>query len=610
VSGALRVRALAGLGVFSYAAGGCGRVAPLRRRDFVSAGLAAAAVSAWPFGRAKAVAASRVRPGAPGWPRESEWAQLAQATGGRLSKLAPPASSDLASNGRNPFFRGDTPSLTENVGWLDAWRSEPSAYVVAAESASDVAAAVRFADAHNLRLVVKGGGHSYLGTSCAPDSLLIWTRKMNAIAVHSAFTPQGGSAPAVPAISLGAGCIWLHAYQAAAGAKRYVQGGGCTTVGVGGLLLGGGFGSFSKRYGLAAASLLEAEIVTADGGVRIVNAAREPDLFWALKGGGGGSFGVVTRFTLATHELPDQFGGLNWTVRARSDEAYRNLIARFVDHYADTLLNPHWGETAHFAPDNLFRLSMVFQGLTGNEAEAAFAPLARYVAEHPADFETQNPPKGSAVQASWFWSASLFHLVGAGIVDFDSRPGANWNDFWWNGDGGQAGAFWDAYQSMWLPAALLDPPKRASLADALFAASRRWYVELHFNKGLAGAPAEVIAAARDTPVNADVASAFALAIVASNTPNSPADGSPDMAQSRERAKRVGEAMAALRTIAPGSGSYFNECDYFLDDWQRAQWGDNYPRLAAVKQTYDPKGLFTVHHGAGSESWSADGFTRT
>ena len=568
-----------------------------------------AAASAWPFGRAKAVAASRARPGEPGWPQESEWAQLAQATGGRLSKLAPPASSDLASNGRNPFFRGDTPSLTENVGWLNAWRSEPSAYVVAAESASDVAAAVRFADAHNLRLVVKGGGHSYLGTSCAPDSLLIWTRKLNAIAVHSAFTPQGSSAPAVPAISLGAGCIWLHAYQAAAGAKRYVQGGGCTTVGVGGLLLGGGFGSFSKRYGLAAASLLEAEIVTADGVIRTVNATREPDLFWALKGGGGGTFGVVTRFTLATHELPYQFGALNWTVRAHSDDAYRNLIARFLDLYSGTLFNPHWGETAHWSPDNVFRVSMVFQGLTVKEAEAAFAPLTKYVSDHSADFETQRPLKASAVWASWLWSSWLFRLVARDAVDFDKRQGASWSDFWWKGDGGQAGAFWDGYQSIWLPAALLDPPKRAALADALFAASRRWYIGLHFNKGLAGAPAEAIAAARDTPANADVASAFALAIVAADRPNPPADGSPEMAQSRERAKRVGEATAALRTIAPGSGCYLNECDYFLDDWQRAQWGDNYPRLAAIKQKYDPHGLFTVHHGVGSEGWSADGFTR-
>ena len=133
-----------------------------------------------------------------------------------------------------------------------------------------------------------------------------------------------------------------------------MQGGGCTTVGVGGLLLGGGFGSFSKRYGLAAASLLEAEIVTADGVIRTVNATREPDLFWALKGGGGGTFGVVTRFTLATHELPDQFGALNWTVRAHSDDAYRNLIARFLDLYSEALFNPHWGEQAHWRPTMCF----------------------------------------------------------------------------------------------------------------------------------------------------------------------------------------------------------------------------------------------------------------
>ena len=84
-----------------------------------------------------------------------------------------------------------------------------------------------------------------------------------------------------------------------------MQGGGCMTVGVAGLIQSGGFGSFSKAYGMAAASLLEAEVVTADGAVRIANACTNPDLFWALKGGGGGSLGVVTRLTLRTHELPD-----------------------------------------------------------------------------------------------------------------------------------------------------------------------------------------------------------------------------------------------------------------------------------------------------------------
>jgi FAD/FMN-containing dehydrogenase len=106
-----------------------------------------------------------------------------------------------------------------------------------------------------------------------------------------------------PAVSVGAGAIWLHVYDAVTTkAGRYVQGGGCTTVGVAGLVQSGGFGNFSKNYGTAAASLLEAEVVTADGEVRIANDCSNPDLFWALNGGGGGTFGVVTRLTLKTHE--------------------------------------------------------------------------------------------------------------------------------------------------------------------------------------------------------------------------------------------------------------------------------------------------------------------
>jgi len=121
--------------------------------------------------------------------------------------------------------------------------------------------------------------------------------------------------------------------------------------------------------------------------------------------------------------------------------------------------------------------------------------------------------------------------------------------------------------------------------------------------------AEVITAARDTPMNPDVANAFALAIIATSTPDEPAEGLPEMVQARERAQRVADAFEALRLIAPGAGSYFNECDYFLENWQQGQWGDHDPRLAEVKRRYGPKGLFFVHHGVGSEGWSADGFVR-
>ena len=198
---------------------------------------------------------------------------------------------------------------------------------------------------------MKGGGHSYQGTSCAADSLLVWTRQMNAISLHDAFVAQGCEATQAPqpAVSVGAGAIWLAAYEAVTTrGGRYVQGGGCTTVGVAGLIQSGGFGSYSKKFGLAAAGLIEAEVVTADGVARIANAHTNPELFWGLKGGGGGSLGVVTRVTLRTRELPQFFGGVSGTIRATSDAAFRELIARAMTLYAEQLLNPHWGEQMRF----------------------------------------------------------------------------------------------------------------------------------------------------------------------------------------------------------------------------------------------------------------------
>ena len=137
-----------------------------------------------------------------------------------------------------------------------------------------------------------------------------------------------------------------------------------------GLIQSGGFGSFSKQYGLAAASLLEAEVVTADGEVRIVNACSHPDLFWALKGGGGGSFGVVTRVTLRVHPLPEDFGAVNMTIKAASPAAFRRLVGLIVDFCAEHLVGPHWGEQIRLRRDNALQVSMVFQGLTRGAAVA------------------------------------------------------------------------------------------------------------------------------------------------------------------------------------------------------------------------------------------------
>src|SRR5439155_26356799 len=122
-----------------------------------------------------------------------------------------------------------------------------SAYAISVEKTSDVVAAVNFARDNNLRLVVKGGGHSYQGTSNAPDSLLIWTRAMNSITLRDGFTPLGCNNQPQPAVTIETGAMWIDVYDAVTTrAGRYVQGGGCATVGVAGLIHSGGFGSFSK----------------------------------------------------------------------------------------------------------------------------------------------------------------------------------------------------------------------------------------------------------------------------------------------------------------------------------------------------------------------------
>jgi len=578
------------------------------------ASLAAAPLIAALTGPARAMtAAGRVRPGAPGWPSDAAWAELKSEVGGRLEPVVLPsldkasAEADFA----NQFWLRDQPAYTQLSGWLGAWRSTPSAYAVKAESADDVAAAVKFAAAHRLRLVVRGGGHSYLGGSSAPDSLLIWMRPMDEIVIHDAFVADGSDAAPVPAVSLGGGVIWLHAYQAVTGgAGRYVQGGGCTTVGVGGHVQGGGFGSFSKRYGLAAASLLEAEVVTADGKIRVVNPTREPDLFWALKGGGGGTFGVVTRFTLATHELPANFGAAKWKVQANSDEAYGRLLQRFLEVYSAGLFNDHWGEQVRARPDNRLDVEMVFQGLTSAQARAAFTPLETFVRDHPEDYKPQAPFLALALPARKFWNADFFRSFAPDAIVPDARPGANPQNFSWKGDDEQAAATWFSYASTWLPASLLQGEGPARLADAWFAASRHREVSLHLNKGLAGATPEILAASRETAMNPQVLDAFALAIIGGlgDTSYAPFAG-PDPADAYAAALGTAHADEALRQVAPGAGSYLSESDYHMPEWQSRAWGDHYPRLAEIKRRYDPDGLFTVHHGVGSEAWSADGFRR-
>lgn len=294
-----------------------------------------------------------------GWPSSSLWDELREKVGGRLIRPTSPlaacfadaesaACTDAMARMQNPFYLEDEAGATQTKGWLKAWATAVTPYAVAATSASDVAAAVEFARENDVKLVIKGTGHDYLGRSSAPDSLLVWTHNMRDVDYSDNFVVDGGTGPGVPALTVQAGARWLEAYAAATEVGRYVQGGGCTSVGAsGGFLQGSGYGGFSKRFRTGAGNVLQFEVVTAEGSVQVANAVQNPDLFWALRGGGAATWGVIIKTTLLAHPMPHVRGLLSGTIEATTTTAYRDLLEQLC-RFIPRLINPSWGEQITF----------------------------------------------------------------------------------------------------------------------------------------------------------------------------------------------------------------------------------------------------------------------
>ena len=185
------------------------------------------------------------------------------------------------------------------------------------------------------------------------------------------------------------------------------------------------------------------------------------------------------------------------SIHASSDAAFRRLVARFVAFYGERLFNPHWGEQAAFRPDNTLDIAMLFQGLDKSQAEDAWRAFFDWVAASPQDFSLAQPTRIIAIPARHLWDPEFLRKNAPSAILADDRAGAPENNVFWLGNLGEAGQFLHGYESVWLPAKLLHANAQKRLVDALFATSRVWRVSLHFNKGLAGAPAEARAAARD-----------------------------------------------------------------------------------------------------------------
>ncbi|GAB1199704.1 hypothetical protein APSETT444_009061 [Aspergillus pseudonomiae] len=274
----------------------------------------------------------RCRPWESCWPSEETWQEFNASIAGNLIRLRPigdvchePASNqsacrELRDVSRNSGWRAAQPGALQNWIWesgsnlnetchLTAPPETPCHqglipfYSAAIDSAEQIQRTVVFAKKHNLRLTIRNTGHDGAGQSSGPDSLQIHTHGLQDVQYHEDFQPNGSTAHLGPAVTVGAGMQLGDLNRRGSQEGYTVVGGECPTVGAaGGFLQGGGVSSFlSHSWGLAVDNVLQFEVVTSQGDLVLANAHQNQDLFWALRGGGGGSFGVVTRATIRTY---------------------------------------------------------------------------------------------------------------------------------------------------------------------------------------------------------------------------------------------------------------------------------------------------------------------
>ena len=412
------------------------------------------------------------------------------------------------------------------------------ALIARSTSAGDVAEVVRFARNHQLDLAVRGGGHNGAGLGTVDDGVVIDLSPLRQVQVD----------PDARTVRVGGGATWGEVDRATGEHGLATPSGIISTTGVGGLTLGGGVGHLTRGFGLAIDNLLEAEMVLASGETVRVSADEHPDLYWAIRGGGG-NFGVVTSFQFRLHEVGTIFGGPTfWPVELAPEvlSAYREFIPNaprelngfFAFHTVPPA--PPFPEEIHMR-----KVCGVVWCYAGGEEEAAkaMAPLLDAVPEPL--MHGPHPMPHSALQSAfdglyppgdqWYWRADFVNEIPDEAVQIHAKYGAEM----------------PTLQS------LMHMYPIDGAAHDLAPSDTAWsYRDAQF--------ASVFAGVDNDPANADAIRQWSV-----------------------------DYFEALHPYSAG-GAYVN---MMMDEGQervRASYRDNYDRLARVKATYDPDNLFHVN----------------
>ncbi|MFC8520416.1 FAD-binding oxidoreductase [Streptomyces sp. NPDC057257] len=428
---------------------------------------------------------------------------------------------------------------------FDGLKPAAVAYVAHAD---DIRTTLAYARAHRIQVAIRNGGHSYAGWSSGNGKLILDVSRLNQIRV------SGGQAV------VGAGAKLIDVYRGLTAKGVTIPAGSCPTVGVSGLVLGGGHGVVSRAYGLTCDSLTQATLITADGKEITANSTTNKDLFWALRGAGNGNFGVVTELHFKTHPAPQAVSAYvtwPWSKAAAVVKAWQEWGPDQPDEI--------WS-SCHLENGGSPSVSVAAFSLgTYGELQNALDRLADQVGAPARSVTLKRHTYEGAMEAyagcSSFPTAAQCHLPG-------STPGRN-------------------------PQGALGRETYAARSDFFDRSISTAGVQtlLSHIASVQGGAGSIALTALGGAVNrvSPTATAFVhrrSRMLAQYIVSWHAGSAGTTAQSW-----LTKAHDAMKPYASGA-AYQNYTDPTLTNWRKAYYGDAATRLATVKKQYDPNGFFT------------------